>query len=79
MSKSGDPVHPQSFWLLVMCLSGVDYFSTLGYQPSIAAQEAGRLGPYATFILILGNPRSTYAICSLISSPWLKLVQPPLP
>jgi hypothetical protein len=53
MSKSGDPVHPQSFWLWVMCLSGVDYFSTLGYQPSIAAEAAGRLGPYATFILIL--------------------------
>lgn len=50
-TKPGTPT--QHYWLWVLCLLGVDYFSSLAYQPSITFEVAGYLGPIATVAVVL--------------------------
>jgi hypothetical protein len=56
--SSPSPAHPtrttltyQAAWPWVLCVIGLDYLSTLAYQPSIAFSVAGRLAPLATVLV----------------------------
>ncbi len=52
-SQTSASEHVTAPWYWTLWLTGVDYFSSLGYAPYLAVASAGYLAPVATLLLVL--------------------------
>src|SRR5437763_15318038 len=50
-SRRAEKTPFRAAWPWVLCVIGLDYLSTLAYQPSIAFGAAGRLAPLVTLLV----------------------------
>ncbi len=59
--------HHQSPWYATLWLTGVDYFSSLGYAPGLAVMAAGYVAPLATLLLVVVTFASALPVFAMVA------------